>query len=734
MLLRGKVIASSRPAGELDALPEMVTQHVSEITELKRTPALPLTVGQDKLLAVAAPFPGQAGEQQAYYALLGMQPAKNDLGALLSNVSSNDLKWGNFPWVPVALVTFAMIAVGLILQRVEVEAPLGRLRRELQKLAAGDIQKIDDHKYRAKYGGLARDVNAAVERFTHAPGARSEMAGKDLNAILGPSGGSTFDLPSTGSASRDEVVADALRGYLSDDVWGVGGRLERVAGAPVLSKGKDRIVGAIYVGAETGPGLVERLKKNLDVDVALLLRGKVIASSRPAGELDALPEMVTQHVSEIAELKRTPALPLTVGQDKLLAVAAPFPGQAGEQQAYYALLGMQPAKTDLGALLSNVSSNDLKWGNFPWVPVALVTFAMIAVGLILQRVEVEAPLGRLRRELQKLAAGDLQKIDDHKYRAKYGGLARDVNAAVERFTHAPGARSEMAGKDLNAILGPSGGSTFDLPSTGSAFSGSTPAPAFAPPVAPAFPPPPPAFNAPTSPAFPPPPPGGFAPPPLPSFSAPPAPSFSAPSLPQPFSAAGLGGSSSRSLPLRSSRRPGRSSCRPTRSTTARPRPRPTPTARCPRAKRRASSPTICRKRKTRTSATSSTTSSRPSAPAASRPPASPRRSFSRSCATTSLPWSPSTPAAPSASPSTSRTAKRRCARRRFGNRRRRLGSLRFARFASLRSLPFAPLRFASLHGATPDSRHVRRATPVTCGANVAPRSISAGRTWAFCGA
>ena len=180
----------------------MVTQHAAEIAELKRTPALPLTVGQDKLLAVAAPFPGQAGEQQAYYALLGMQPAKNDLGALLSNVSSNDLKWGNFPWVPVALVTFAMIAVGLILQRVEVEAPLGRLRRELQKLAAGDLQKIDDHKYRGKYGGLARDVNAAVERFTHAPGARSEMAGKDLNAILGPSGGSTFDLPSAGSASR----------------------------------------------------------------------------------------------------------------------------------------------------------------------------------------------------------------------------------------------------------------------------------------------------------------------------------------------------------------------------------------------------------------------------------------------------------------------------------------------------------------------------------------------------
>jgi Double sensory domain of two-component sensor kinase len=339
-----------------------------------------------------------------------------------------------------------------------------------------------------------------------------------------------------------EVVADALRGYLSDDAWGVGGKLERVAGAPVLSKSKDRIVGAVYVAAETGASLVERLKKNLDVDTALLLRGKVVASTRPAGELDGLPELVAQHTGEIAELKRTPALQLPLGSDTLLAVAAPFPGQAGEQQGYYALIGVQPpVRTDLSALrslLTNVTSNDLK-GGFPWALLTIVTFAMIASGLLLQRLEVEVPVGKLRRELQKLAAGDIHKIDDLKYGGKYGGLARDVNAAVERFTHAPGARSEMAGKDLNAILGPSGGSTFDLPPAGSAFSGSDPAPAFGAPPAASFPPAAPAFP-PAAPVFPPPPPpGGFAPPPLPSFNPPPAPSFSPPSLPQPFSAGGI---------------------------------------------------------------------------------------------------------------------------------------------------------------------------------------------------
>src|SRR6187397_827285 len=146
-----------------------------------------------------------------------------------------------------------------------------------------------------------------------------------------------------------EIVGDAMRGYISDDVWGVGGKLQRVAAAPVFSKSKDKIVGAVYVAAETGSALVERLKKNLEVDVALLLRGKIVASSRGPGELDALPELVSQHTGEMETAKRTQALPVTAGKDELLAVAAPFPGQAGEQQAYYALVGSKPAKADLPA-------------------------------------------------------------------------------------------------------------------------------------------------------------------------------------------------------------------------------------------------------------------------------------------------------------------------------------------------------------------------------------------------
>lgn len=452
--------------------------------------------------------------------------------------------------VSAVAVTFALVAPSPAVRKLQA---LEGQRLDRAQYAAEEMFKVDAHKWIDRVSKLGRDaiISESLDAASRGSGEYSvihrtiqdrfrtlipDLASGGIDEIVALDNKGRVIARVGGDNEKEygdyiagaEVVADALRGYLSDDVWGIGGKLERVAGAPVLSKGKDRIVGAIYVGAETGPAFVERLKKNLDVDVALLLRGKVIASTRPPGELNALPTLIAQHTKDIETLTRTHALPLVAGQDKLLVVAAPFAGQAGEQQAYYALIGEQPAKSDLKALLSNVSSDDLKWDRFPWVPLGVVTFAMIAIGLFLQRWEVESPLGKLRRELQRLASGDIHRIEDSHYRAKIGGLARDVNAAVERFTHAPAPRSEMTGKDLNAILGPSGGSTFDLPPAGSAFSGSTPAPAFSPPMAPAFSPP----AAPS-----------FAPPPLPSFSQPLPSTFSAP-LPQPFSAAalGLGGS------------------------------------------------------------------------------------------------------------------------------------------------------------------------------------------------
>ena len=117
-----------------------------------------------------------------------------------------------------------------------------------------------------------------------------------------------------------------------------GGKLRRVAAVPVLSKTRDRIVGAVYVAAESGKRLAEVWKKNLGVEIAILLRGQVLTSTVPESFLSNLPALI--EATQRARSPR-PSAPgpsrWTVGNDRLLAVAAPFAGQAAEQEGYYVL-------------------------------------------------------------------------------------------------------------------------------------------------------------------------------------------------------------------------------------------------------------------------------------------------------------------------------------------------------------------------------------------------------------
>jgi hypothetical protein len=340
-----------------------------------------------------------------------------------------------------------------------------------------------------------------------------------------------------------ELVADALRGYLTDDVWGTGDKLRRMAAAPVLNKTRDKLVGAVYVGAETGKRLAEHWQKNLGMDIAILLKRQVVATTLSDADgavtLGALPELIEQRKQEIADNKRTRAIALGEGKNRFLAVAAPFAGAAAEQDAYYVLLGKKEQASSPWALLSNTAAEDLAWRRFPWLGLLGALLLMLGMGLILQHHDVEAPLGRMRREVQRVAKGEIQKLEDTTFPGKFGGIARDINAALEHFTHAPSStsRSDLSRKDLNQILdsgGPSDGKSFDV---GGGTPGLAPPPAF-------IPPPPSPFGAP-------PPLGGAKPPaPPPGFSFerpaaggvfPPAPPPAAP--PPPPAAALAGGNS-----------------------------------------------------------------------------------------------------------------------------------------------------------------------------------------------
>jgi hypothetical protein len=408
-------------------------------------------------------------------------------------------------------------------------------RLDRTQYAAEQMLKIESHRWIDRVATLGRDavIADALDAATRGSGdlalqhrtvqARFNALLPDLAAAgiatLAAVDGNGRIIARIGQGEKEygeniggaEVIADALRGYLSDDVWGAGGRLLRVAGAPVLSKGRDRIVGALYIGAETGTAFVNLLKTNLMIDAAVLLRGKVVASTIDSSLLGQLPDLVAQRQGEIEDLKRSEAIPVEVGDETLLAVAAPFPGEAALQGAYYVVIGKKPAHADLRSLLAATSARDLKWSTFPWIGLVGAILAVVAVGLFLQMLEVERPIARLRAELRRLVRGDAPKVDDHLFGGKFGGIARDVNAAIEHHTMAPGPQGPMAGKDIAAILG------GDAPAPDSPFASS---PAFAaapvPKSAPPGPPPPapaPGLGPLAAPAFAPPPPPSFAPPP-----------------------------------------------------------------------------------------------------------------------------------------------------------------------------------------------------------------------------
>ena len=351
-------------------------------------------------------------------------------------------------------------------------------RLDRAQYAAEQMLKIDAHKWIDRVAKLGRDaiISEALDSASRGSGeigVQHKTVQSRFRALLpdlGTAGIATIAavdssgrvVARVGEGEKDfgeniggaEIIADALRGFLSDDAWGADRRLLRVAAAPVLSKNHDRIVGALVIGAETGAPFAERLKKNLDVDVALLLRGKVLAATVEASTLSTLPDLVAQHRTEINEVKRTPAISIDVGADTFLAVAAPFPGQASQQEGYYVLIGKKPAKADLTSLLASTSARDLKWNTFPWISLVGTILAVVAIGLLLQRIEVEGPIARLRAELRTLARGEAGRLNDHHYAGRFGGIARDVNAAVEHQSHAPASTGSPAPQGTSADAPP----------------------------------------------------------------------------------------------------------------------------------------------------------------------------------------------------------------------------------------------------------------------------------------
>ena len=202
------------------------------------------------------------------------------------------------------------------------------------------------------------------------------------------------------------LVADALRGLRGDDTWSLGGKLYRVAASPVIAH--DRYAGALIVGQEVGGELAQSMKQVLDVEVAFLLRGRVLASSSQLPVLTQLP-MVRRSARRASwrapatrcRSRRRPA-------QAFLVVLAPFSARRrGTRRPTRWCVPRPPPAT---LLRSHRISPATDPKTLPWTQLAPVGGALLLAfifGFILMRLEADRPLKRLSRDAQALARGEV---------------------------------------------------------------------------------------------------------------------------------------------------------------------------------------------------------------------------------------------------------------------------------------------------------------------------------------
>lgn len=294
-------------------------------------------------------------------------------------------------------------------------------------------------------------------------GANDKVVGEDLSAYF--------------------LVADALRGYLRDDLWFENGKLYRMAAAPVIDRQRNDYVGAVVLGDEVDLPLAKALEERVGAHVAFFVKGEAVAKSDTAPiDQDIAAEFErrkTELDAKDAQGRSIPLKPFTVvsGERTYQVAIKRLPGAAGAQDGFFAVYAERPRAVGFLGTLRGVTKDDIGWSRFPWIPVGLLFVLSIVVGMVLMWLESERPLRALVEDAIRLGKGESQKLEEERHRGKFGSIARSVNIALEKLSRG------KARKDLGAVLGPA---PDELGLDGGPAIASKPAPmggAFAPPPA-----------------------------------------------------------------------------------------------------------------------------------------------------------------------------------------------------------------------------------------------------------
>ena len=258
----------------------------------------------------------------------------------------------------------------------------------------------------------------------------------------------TLDKNDTGSTRLEKMplVADALRGFMRDDVWVYNDEVYRMAARPVFDGG--RYVGAVVHGMAIKDGLAKRLASKLPNATVVFFHGdRLIATHVGGAKAPSSAELKSGLSSALANMESGVGS-AEVGE-RTHAIAALVRGDAAHAKVGY-LIGRRGSSVGLGGLFANTFKEDV--ASLPWWLIIGLPLVLLLLGLGLLYVEHDKGVVILRKTSESLAKAELDCLPEGQLRRHYRKIAENFNVALRAGVGFKEDAATRASVDLDHIL------------------------------------------------------------------------------------------------------------------------------------------------------------------------------------------------------------------------------------------------------------------------------------------
>ncbi|MCD6499148.1 MAG: hypothetical protein J7M25_12730 [Deltaproteobacteria bacterium] len=194
--------------------------------------------------------------------------------------------------------------------------------------------------------------------------------------------------------------------------------------------------------------------KRLKIELAFFAKGRLVAYTKGTSLWSKqAPAIYKKYKKEIADptIGRSPAVPISLEKKHFQMVVGRLRGSASKGN-YWALLWKFPEAQGPLAFLSGKTPRSHLLKNFPYALVIIGGLFALALGLFLTIWEGDRPLAKLLRQVRAIGNGEQEKLDETKFRSKFGLTAIAINEALEKAQEHGGGQPALHDKNIDAIL------------------------------------------------------------------------------------------------------------------------------------------------------------------------------------------------------------------------------------------------------------------------------------------